>query len=192
MKRWPSLLLASVLTGALVVVFCPHVPDPAEGITPPETEALAEGFPETVVLRVAAKRQIAREVAAGRRSLVEAAALFGALNRLPPETARLSLSDAYPSPLSAPAQTEDERLCRQVIEWVDYMLRTESDERAAAGVARLNEEFQENLRRHGTVRLPDPSALPPAQEILAWVRGALTEAERRALVPPRRGVRSRE
>ena len=90
--------------------------------------------------------------------------------RAPSRAAPLSLRDAYPSPLSVPAQTEDQRLCRQVIDWVDSDLRVESDERAAAGVARLNGEFQEGLRRHGVIRLPDPAALTPVREILEQAR----------------------
>src|SRR5688500_15756557 len=93
MKRWPNYMLALTLVGALAVVFGPQATEPADWGRPAETEALAEGYPETAVLRTQAKKLIAREVAAGRRSLVEAAALFGALNRLPPVTPELSRLD---------------------------------------------------------------------------------------------------
>ena len=185
MIRWPYLPLALTLVGAVAVVCCPRTPDPAEVTPPAETEALAEGVPEAAVLRVNAKKLIAREVAAGRRSLVEAAALFGALNRLPPRSTDLARQDLHHDwALRVPARTEEERLCRQVVEWVDGLRRSESPESVAATVARLTAEFREELRRHGAIRLPDPSSLPSAKELLDQARKAMTEVERKAILSP--------
>src|SRR5262249_12093428 len=95
-------------------------------------------------------------------------ALFRELNRLPPEPPALSLMDntTHPWALRAPAHTEDERLCRQVIEYVAGLLRGESEERAEAVVARLEAEYREELCRHGLIRLLVPPALPPARQLL--------------------------
>jgi hypothetical protein len=184
MKRWPFIPLAVALTAAVVVAFCPHRPESAESPLLAEPEVVLEGFPEAVILRDLAKKRIAREVADGRRSLVEAAALFGALNRHPPQVPPLDLLDTLPWALSVPAHTEDERLCRQVVQWVEGLRLSGLPDSAEAAVARLNAEYQQELRRHGAIRLPDPSTLPPAQELLDQTRAALTEAERQALFGP--------
>src|SRR5262249_30190005 len=97
MKRWHHIPLALTLAGAVAVVCCPRTPDPAEVPPPAEAEVLAERVPETAVLRVNAKKLIAREVVAGRRSLLEAAALFRELNRLPPEPTLVPpMDEAFP------------------------------------------------------------------------------------------------
>ena len=178
MKQWPYCVLALILFGALAVVFGPQA---TERVPRAETETFAETLSETAALRTCAKQRIAREAADGRRSLVEAAALFGALNRFPPETPALSLLDTHHWALSAPVHTEDERLCRQVVQWVSGFWLSEGPEYAAAAVARLNAEFREELCRHGAIRLPDPSGLPTAQELLEQARVAMSASERKAL-----------
>jgi hypothetical protein len=178
MKRWPSLPLAVALTGALAVAFCPREPEPAELIPPAEHGVLLDGYPEDVILRELAKKRVARAAADGRRSLVEAAALFGKLNRHPPELPPLDLLDDIPWAVSIPAHTEEERLCRQVVQWVDGFRLSESPAYAEAAVTRLIAEFREELRKHGDIRLPDPSTLPPVQELLDQARATMTEAER--------------
>jgi hypothetical protein len=185
MKRWPYVALACTLAGTVAVVCCPHVPEPAESIPTTETEASVAVVPKTAFLRFIAKKLIAREVAEGQRSLLEAAALFGALNRLPPETPELSPQDnsTYGWVLNDPVRTEDERLCRQVVQWVDAFRLSDPPEYAAAAVARLLAEYRE-LHQHGAVRLPDPPTLPSAQELLERARKAMTEAERKAIVSP--------
>src|SRR5262249_53545748 len=128
MKRWPYIPLALTLAGSAAIVCCPDTPEPAEPDTPSHAEAMTTPDPETVVLRNWAREQIAREAAAGRRSLVEAAALFRKLNRLPPEWHELlRLENAYVGwALSAPVHTEEERLCRQVVQWVDGLRLSKS------------------------------------------------------------------
>jgi hypothetical protein len=193
MKRWPHYMLALTLFGALAVVFGPQPTEPTEWVPFAETEALAEGFPETAVLRTQAKKLLAREVAEGRRSLVEAAALFGALNRLPPVTPELSCLDnsGFHWVLSAPVHTEEERLCRQVVQWVDGFRLSDSPEYAAAAVARLEAEFREELRRQGAIRLPDASGLPTARELLERARATMTETVRKTGFRPRQDAGGR-
>jgi hypothetical protein len=129
--------------------------------------------------------QLAREVAAGQRSLVEAAALFRELNRLSPDVSALTTPDFDPSPLSDPVHTKEERLCRQVVQWVDTLRLVASPEYADAAVARLNAEYRE-LRKHGEIRLPDSSSLPSNQTLLEFARKAMPEVERRALLKSRK------
>jgi hypothetical protein len=93
----------------------------------------------------------------------------------------LSLLDPYSWALSAPVRTDDERLCRQVVEWVESLLRKESEKLAEAAVARLNAEYREELRTRGTIRLPDPSSLESVEEILKRARASLSEQQRRAI-----------
>src|SRR5262245_50325543 len=111
-NRWPVIALALALSGAVAVVFCPRAADPAEAIAPPACDEFAEGYPETVALRSLAKKFIATETASGRRSLVEAAALFRELNRLPHEFTVLVRPDGFPH---LPGRTDAELLCLQVI-----------------------------------------------------------------------------
>src|SRR5439155_24395348 len=99
MKAMPATLalvpVAVVLAATLV--YCPPEPDAPAVEASPETAALAVPLPEVAVLRGLAKDRIAREVAAGRRPLVEAVALFAALDRVPPEaveSSRLDRTDA--------------------------------------------------------------------------------------------------
>jgi hypothetical protein len=189
MKRWRIIPLAVALIGALAATFCPRQPD--EAIPTAEAEANAQRYPEVAVLRLIAKKRIANEAAAGRQSLTEAAALFGALNRLPPEAPALSRLDVYRNGwvLTDPVRTEDERLCRQVLQWVDALRIIGPPEFAAAAVARLMGEFREERRKHGAIRLPDPAGLPTAEELLAHIRATMTDAERKSFFSHRPGVR---
>ncbi|MBO0700728.1 MAG: hypothetical protein J2P46_20190, partial [Zavarzinella sp.] len=140
----------------------------------PGNEPLA-GY-ETFVLRTLAKRQIAREAAAGQRPLPEAAALFGQLNRLPP---RLD----PPEHSVLPGPTEGERLCRQVVSYVGFPEPDWPPDAAGAGAARLTAELEVELALRGTVRLPDPAGLPPATALVDRIRAGLTDAQRRTLLP---------
>jgi hypothetical protein len=180
MKRWPSISLALAFSGALAVVYCPRAPEPNESLVPSETKAWMKALPEVVTLRAIAKDQVSREVALGLRSLREAAALFRELNRLPPEPEEPTLWSGADPPPSFPGRTDEERLCRQVVAHVRVTLRHGAPDRAAAVVARLEAEFWEELRQHGAIRLPDPSFLPPVQELLEQARKAMTEAKRQA------------
>jgi hypothetical protein len=175
MKRWPAKLVVLPVVGLAALAF---VCRPQPGRRPPlpeidpEAEALAEGLPETAILRAIVKDQIAREVAAGRRALLEAAALFRELNKLPPAPAKPTRIDPF---LGIPADTEAGWLCREVAEHVRVALHREPDQ-AAAAVARLEAEFFQELRACGAVRLPAP---PPGsvEELLRQARARIAQRE---------------
>jgi hypothetical protein len=185
-KAAPHKFLAVVIAVAVPVAFYHRAPGPGESLEPLNPE-LSAPAPDVAGLRSEAKWLIAREVAAGRWSLVEAAALFGALNRLSPMAPELSCQDTpnFPWVLSDPVHTEEEWLCRQVIEWVDVLRLAESPEYAGAAVARLKAQFRQELRTHGAIRLPDPSTLVSFEKLLNRARAALSQSQKGAAVPSR-------
>ena len=114
---------------------------------------IQQPMPAVIVARLTAKRQLAREVAAGTRSLFETAALFAALNQLPPalpEASPMHTNDLVP----LPTRTPEERLCWQVASWVNG-LDTDRRRGPSPAVLRLAEEVRSELRAHGTLRLPE-------------------------------------
>jgi len=181
--RWPLLLFTLALAAAAIAVISRRATEPDRRRHVPTDkfdEIAAEPAPEMMMLRPFAKRRIAREAAAGTRPLLHAAALFRELNLQPPVV-------AGPNHPSLPGRTEDERFCWQVIA---YVAEPEDDwpaPVAAAAAAWLEEGLREELHRHGTVRLPDRADLPPVLQVLEQVRATMTEAERRAWLPARRG-----
>jgi hypothetical protein len=178
MRAVPYTILAVALAVALPVAFCRRPPAPDPAAEPVIGGAVGEAVPEVVALRVLAKGLLARDAAAGRRSLFEAAALFRALDRRPPEPAQPT---GFDPTLRIPADTEEGRLCRQVLAAVRAELAAEPD-RAAAAVARLKAEFAQELRARGAVRLPDPSSLESVEGLLRRARATLSEQQRRAIL----------
>jgi hypothetical protein len=148
-----------------------------EDMPPPPSdtiEQVEDGYSEAQALRLVAKDRIARDTADGRLALLEAAALFRELNKLPPAPARPTRVD---SSLGIPADTEEAWLCRQVAAHVRVALRADPV-RAEAAVARLEAEFFAELRARGTIRLPDPAALEPVHDLLEWARARRAEQQR--------------
>ncbi len=96
--------------------------------------------------RIQEKERIAGELIDGRLTLFEAAARFRRLNAEPP---------AAPPPLSYPGDSEEERLCRQVIRWASHRLQERDPGRANDRAAAWEEELRRHKERHGTVVLPD-------------------------------------
>jgi hypothetical protein len=176
MTRRPCLLTFTLAAAAAAIVLCWYVAEPA----PPDPltwDEASEPIPETYQLRVVAKRQIAREVAAGRWQLLEAASLFRALDRQPPAT--------YPPyRRDLPWRTEEEWYCRNVILFVANLENNRPG--AAVAAARLEDELRGEMDRDGGVRLPDPAGLPTPFELLERARAWMAE-ERRAITPARRG-----
>jgi hypothetical protein len=101
--------------------------------------------------RTATFYQLEKDLADGRLTLVQAAAIFRDLDRerrVPPEIEKLR-------PLF-PGASDGERLCRQLIHIVKSGLELEAPARVAEVVERLEAELQELLARDGNVRLPEP------------------------------------
>jgi hypothetical protein len=180
MTQRPLLLTLTLAAAAAAALVVRHAAEPTRPDPPRWWEEVVEPVPETIRLRALAKRQIAREAASGSRPLVEAAALFRELNRLPPEPRPACLA-------SLPGRTEEERLCREVILFVNQREDDWPAAAAAEAVARLEDELRRELSRDGGIRLPDPAGLPPAAELLERARAGMTEAERRATSPARHG-----
>jgi hypothetical protein len=179
MRAAPRKFLAVALVVALPVVYCRQPPGPDELLPPGEAEPPAPAWPD-VQAAIVARARLAREAAAGRRTLAEAAALFRELNRRPPVTDPPAYADPDGPPLTIPRDTEEGRLCRQVIQYAYFALRSEAPGRADAAVARLEAEFFAECRAHGAVRLPDPASLEPVEELLKQARAWIAEHEPRA------------
>ena len=146
-----SALLAVVLySGFLVRGLAAEAGAPAaasERAAEAEREKL-DALLHGVARRVDAKEQVAQEVAEGRLTLAEAAARFRDMNQQLPAFAWDTFRQAYPG------RSDDERHCRQVIEFVRAQVQALSmADRAVAG--RLEAELQEHLDR-GDLRLPEP------------------------------------
>lgn len=177
----PTVLVLGATSLMLIIDPCP--PE-ADELPRPPLEHVLRGLPEILTLRIDAKDRIAKQVIAGQLSLIQAAALFGALNRLSPQSVEPPRSDLHASRLGFPAHTDDERLCQQVVLWVDAELAEATDVREAT-LLRLKAEFQEELRKEGRVRLPDPLTLVSVQELLGR---AQSELAFKGVLLPKKGL----
>jgi hypothetical protein len=74
----------------------------------------------------------------------------------------------------APARTNEELLCRQVIRWVRRLLH-DTPEQAQQAMARLEAEFVEAQALPGGLRLPDPARVEPIEKLLGRVRIAAAQ-----------------
>jgi len=88
--------------------------------------------------RILAKDRIARDLIAGRMSLAEAARRFGALPHAPAPLREQLRADYV-------GASEEECMCRHVIEWACQLTRNQPGE-AEALRRRLEEELRANLR----------------------------------------------
>ena len=162
MRRRLHYAVLVLAAATVVLVLWPaqdRTPDPADMIGPVEVEPV----PHVIQLRLAAKTRLAAEVAANRRPLLEAAALFDALDRVAPavKSAPLDL-DAVQIPIRT--RTPEEKSCWRVARWV-YGLSPPGTDTSPA-VARLAAEFRAELAVHGAIHLPDATTLEPAQSLL--------------------------
>src|SRR5262245_26355394 len=146
-----KLLVLALATGCLAVAFRHRAAVPDDAAPTPPIVQVEEGWPATALLRSIAKQQIAEEVAAGRRTVWEAAALFRDLNRVPPQPHRSLLVDACSR---IPADTDEGWECRGVIAHVRVVLHPDTA-RADAVAARLEADVLADLRARGAIRLPD-------------------------------------
>jgi hypothetical protein len=97
-----------------------------------------------VFRRIESKQDVLQALNEGHLSLVEAAARFGEFNRQEPETM------AYIREMYA-GQSDEERLCRQVLSWVRAELSVEPD-KTRATLARLEAEMEAYLKQHESAR----------------------------------------
>jgi hypothetical protein len=177
MRVTPDKCLIGLVVMALLLAFWPAPSESDDGRSAVTT--LTDATADIVSLRLVAKGQIARQVIEGRHSLVEAAALFRELNRLSPTVPDWIPGDGYQFALRTPAGNDEERLCRQVVEWVDSALRIGGSAASAEeAVARLEAEFRAAPRAHGVIRLPAASALTPIPELLVEARALRAAQER--------------
>jgi hypothetical protein len=177
MMKGKSGLLFVFAVAWLVALVLGRRPGPANEPAPtPVITTLTQGWPAAIPLRITAKRQIAREVIAGERSLLESAALFRELNRLPPRLPDLCPGDPLMRAVRGASPGGDEELCVQVISWVRSSSPGEMPGRDAAA-ARLEAEFLALVRDGGAIRLPDAASVTPVQDLIARARNAMTQAE---------------
>jgi hypothetical protein len=104
---------------------------------PPRTEAAAR--------RVVAKTAVTEQLLRGEISLFAAAARFAVLNAQPADCPELHWR-------TLEGASDGEKLCRQVIDWVEHQLQAQEQPHGPT-VARLKEELEEHLARHGEVSL---------------------------------------
>jgi hypothetical protein len=99
-----------------------------------------------LIARQTAKRKVAAELAAGRLTLVEAAARIRHLKDGPDNFWTFIRANER-------GNSDEERLCRHVIGWTEATLFNRPAE-AARITARLEAELKNHLRRNGKVILP--------------------------------------
>jgi hypothetical protein len=182
MKVSPIQCAVLALAGAVALTCALRPPAPEDGPLP-DSVTVGEEWYGPWEVRILAKQLVAQEAAAGARSLVEAAALFRELDRLPP-----ACSNHFLPPRIDRVRTEEERLCRQVVFWVGDRLAPEAP---AGAVARLDAELRTELQRPNGPRLPDPATLESVESLLARTRASLTDAQRRAVFGPPEASRER-
>ena len=149
-----GLLCLGVLGGVMLAsdLACPPRWEPGQRPSLPEElerEAKLRESIEALRRQRQAKRQVAQEVMAQRRSLAQAIAQFQALDRDWPE-GRLRFQKPQDFGMS-----EEEWDGRSVIYWVQQVLAERPDE-AAKVVGRLEKELQE-LLANGKKRCPAPA-----------------------------------
>jgi hypothetical protein len=170
-----ALALAAVLGVGVYVLREDHgAPAPRAGL---EFDAADGGPPTIPTFRLYAKRLVAGDVVDGRRTLPEAAALFGMLDRLPPASrlpATLPPLNQLDQSIPLPANSEAERLCWHVYSWARAVAREHGPARERTVLARLERQFREQLRAHGEIRLPDPASVEDVSALLARIGATLT------------------
>jgi hypothetical protein len=102
-----------------------------------------------ITRRIAAKAELTELLCRGELSLFQTAACFRALH---------GEQGGYASPhwVGIPGQTEEEKLCRQVIQWASGRL---PQDRSGELQGRLERELAEHIAREGRVVLP-PAPMP--------------------------------
>jgi hypothetical protein len=99
------------------------------------------------LLRLMAREEIAADLFANRITLIEAAERFAELNQQMPNSGRNILQ-------WIPGNSDGERLCRQVILWMECEQKRRRDPEASATLCSLESQLEELLKRDGVIRLP--------------------------------------
>jgi hypothetical protein len=105
-----------------------------------------------VIRRMVRKERVVQAVLAGRLTLLEAAALFRALDHGPPAFSWTQFRTHLPG------DTDEERHCHEVIESVHASLRQKDVPRSEVVRDRLRTELAGHVSR-GSLRLPDVEGL---------------------------------
>jgi hypothetical protein len=177
MNALPRCLLCALTAQTLLFGISALQPDLAERLnlnvwTVPERERQieqaqremdqADSAMREVQIHLERRKRIADDVAAGRVGLLEAAARFRELN-----------ATALPTPFTLQGHfaglSEEERCCRQVIEWVRIQLAQKSSADAELIAQRLEEELSEHLRHNEAVRLSQD--FPLKEEVNRSING---------------------
>jgi hypothetical protein len=152
-RGWLLVLAVAVLVSALVLIRGAGrrggSADPPEGSAEYEQRRGEEPLVQTraSIARIEHRKDLIRELLAGRLTLLETAAHFRALDRSNPSFNW----DAFRR--GNAGDTDEERHCREVIGWVETDLERTDPCLALATCNRLEGELQEHLRL-GTLRLP--------------------------------------
>jgi hypothetical protein len=110
---------------------------------PPESEVLA--MITAAQRRIEARSRIVTALLDGRITLFEAAAGFQRLNR----------ESSIPLLMNFPGDSQEERVCWQVIQWAQLELGKRTPDAAHDFSPRFEEELRRHKQRHGAVILPN-------------------------------------
>jgi hypothetical protein len=173
-----SALTAVLAAAAAAAVLCNRAGPPARPVPPPGDAGAAPGenWPDPEIrqctVRAAARRIVARGVIAGRVSPAEAAAVFAALNELPPR------SPFGPLPAEPGGERgENLHLGLQVVRWVAVV----AEEEYPDGPGELATATECAVRCGGVVELPTVGG-PALREL--WEAAAAAAAQRSGPVGP--------
>jgi hypothetical protein len=146
--RWVvPVLAAAALAG---VVFRPPPASPHDPVASPVPQEETQGK----LWRLREKEGVARDLVAGRLTLLDAAARFRALDRVPPahrpgRAAELALG------LDLPHAGETDWRCLEVISWAHAVSGKQPPGRERAVIDRFMAEFRAAGGGAGTLRIPD-------------------------------------
>jgi len=104
---------------------------------------------QAVVRRLEGKSSVTRRLLEGELTLMEAAAWFRYIDRVTGPVDSILVPGEE-------GESDEERLCRQVIRWAEAQAQQVSPQSSQAVVSRLEAQLDDRLRRDGKVELPEP------------------------------------
>jgi hypothetical protein len=106
-------------------------------------------FDGKALVRIKTRREIIEELAAGRMTLFDAASRFKQLNS-EPNPGKIDVLSLFRG------ATENERLCRQVITWLDTITHNMTESQRQQVLGQAEAELRNHLAQHGgQVVLPE-------------------------------------